>query len=60
MYSVIVPMHETIGQYGCLMLSLVASAAISEVEDRFTDVFKLVLLCRERINCLSLYNLGKP
>ena len=41
------------------MLSLVASVTISEVEDRFTDVFKPSSLCRKRINCISLCNLGK-
>ena len=60
MCSVIVPKHETIGRYGGLMLSLVASATISEVEDRLTDEFKLLSLCRERINCLSLCRIGKP
>ena len=52
MCSVVVPMHETIGQYGGLMLSLVASAMISEMEDRFTGVFKLLSLSREWISCL--------
>ena len=60
MCSVIVPKHETIVRYGGLMLSLVVSVTISEVEDRFTDEFKLLSLCRERINCLSLCNLGEP
>ena len=41
------------------MLSLVASV-ISEVEDKFTDVFRLFSLSQEWINCLSLCNLGKP
>ena len=41
--SVIVPIHKTNGQYGSLMLSLVASV-ISEVEDRFTGMFKLLSL----------------
>ena len=60
MCSAIVPMHETIGRYGGLMLSLVASVMISEMEDRFTGVFKLLSISREWINCLSLCNLGKP
>ena len=42
MCSVIVPMHETIGRYDGLMLSLVASAIISEVKDSHTEVFKLL------------------
>ena len=42
------------------MLSLVASATISEVENRFTDVYKLLSLYRETSNCLCLCNLGKP
>ena len=46
MCSVIVPMHETVGRYGGLMLSLVASAMISEMEDRFTDGLKLLSLSR--------------
>ena len=54
MCSVIVPMLETIDRYGGLMLSLVASAMTSEVEGRFTDVFKLLSINREWINCLSL------
>ena len=54
MCLVIVPMHETIGRYGGLMLSLVASVTISEMEDRFTDEVKPLSLCRERINCLVL------
>ena len=29
-----------------------------EVEDRFTDMFRLLLLCWERINCLSLCYFG--
>ena len=60
MCSVVVPMYESIGRYGGLMLILVASAMISEVEDRFTDVLKLLSLSREWINCLCLCNLGKP
>ena len=39
------------------MLSFVASAMISEVEDRFTDVLKLLSLSREWTNSLSLCNL---
>ena len=50
MCSVIVPMHKTIGQYGGLISNLVASAMISEVADRFTDVIKLLSLSREWIN----------
>ena len=60
MCSVIVPMHETIGRFGGLMLSLVASAMISEMEDRFTALSTLSSLSRELINCLSLCNLGEP
>ena len=60
MCSVIVPMHETIGRYGGLMLSLAPSAMISEVEDRFAIVLKPLSLSREWINCSSLYNVGKP
>ena len=37
------------------MLSIVASVMISEVEDRFTDVSKLLSLCRERINCITVF-----
>ena len=59
MCSVIVPMNENIGRYGGLMLSSVASVAISELEDRLTDVFRLLSLSLEWINCLSLRNLGK-
>ena len=58
MSSVIVPMHETIGRYGGLKLSLVLQS--SEVEDSFTDVLRLWSLSREMINYLSLCKLGKP
>ena len=47
MCSVIVPMHQTIGQYGGLMLSLEASATSSEVEDRCTYVLRLIIMLRE-------------
>ena len=47
-------MHENIGRYGGLILSLVASAMMSQMEDRFTDVFKLLSLSREWVNCSSL------
>ena len=60
MCLVIVPMHETIGRYGGLVSCLVDSAMIPEVEDRCTNEFELLSLCRERINCLNLCNLGKP
>ena len=60
MCSVILPMHETIGRYGGLVLSLVASAMISDMEDRFTGVIELLSISRVWINCLSLCNLGKP
>ena len=42
MCSVIVPMHDTIGRYGGRMLSLVVSPIISDVEDRFVDMLKLL------------------
>ena len=60
MCSVIEPMHVTIGRYGGLILNLVASAMISEIEDRLTGVLKLLSLSRKWINCLCLCNLGKP
>ena len=59
MCSVIVPMHEIIDRYGGQMLNFVASATISEVEDRFTDVLKLLSLSRECTSCQCLCNLGK-
>ena len=46
MCSVIVPIHEAISQYGGLMLGLVASDMVLEVEDSFTNVFKLSSLSR--------------
>ena len=51
--SVIVPTHESIGRYGGLMLSLVALVMISQMEDRFSDVFRLLSLIREWNDCLS-------
>ena len=41
-------------------MCLVVSVILSDLEDRFTDIFKLLLVCRELINCLRLCNLGKP
>ena len=38
------------------MLSIVASATTSQMEDRFMDKYKLSSLCQDRINCLRLCN----